>query len=90
MSGANSVLMEASLLAGESSSSGNEASEQQQQAAAMERWVSAYESMRKEATSMGIPASAVPVLPDEPQLEDIRKARELLSGIIASYLSANI
>ena len=87
MSGANSVLMEASLLAGESS--GNEASEQQQ-AAAMERWVSAYESMRKEATSMGIPASAVPVLPNEPQLEDIRKARELLSGIIASYLSANI
>lgn len=85
VSGSNCVLMEASLLTGEDT----EASEPQRSAAIL-RWLSAYEAMRTEAMQMGIPGSAVPGLPENPTADDIRSARKLLSGIIASFLSANI
>ena len=79
--------MEASFVSGDDSTMEDNI---EHEAFATGRWVSAFESMKKEAISMGIPASAMFTLPQNPCIKDIRKALEMLSGIIASYLSANL
>ena len=44
----------------------------------------------QEALSMGIPQSALPRISDQDSLEDLQAARTRLSGMIASFMSANI
>jgi CRP/FNR family transcriptional regulator len=59
-------------------------------AAALERWRIAYDQMARDAQAMGIPASAVPPLPAEADAEAVRQARDLLRGIIASFVSSGL
>lgn len=57
----------------------------------LERWAVAYKQMATEARSFGIPASAIPPLPD-PLIDEkeLRAARDTLEGIIASFLSSGL
>ena len=56
----------------------------------IERWTQAYKQMASDARDIGIPASAIPALPDNPTKEDLRRARDLLNGIIQSFLSSGL
>eukprot|EP00873_Tetraselmis_striata_P018375 jgi/Tetstr1/438639/TSEL_027190.t1 len=57
---------------------------------ALARWVSAFNALQQEALQMGIPKSALPVLPDYPTKEEVQAAHKLLSAIIASFMSAEL
>lgn len=46
--------------------------------------------MAADARELGIPTSAIPALPARPTEEELRAARERLSGIMASFLSAGL
>ncbi|KAL4426973.1 hypothetical protein ABPG77_009534 [Micractinium sp. CCAP 211/92] len=59
-------------------------------AATLERWAAAYHEMAADARQLGIPASAIPALPDHPTAEQLRAARERLEGMVASFLSAGL
>jgi len=56
----------------------------------LERWAVAYRQMATEARSFGIPASAIPPLPDPLEEKGLRAARDTLDGIIASFLSSGL
>ena len=56
----------------------------------IERWTSAYKEMCSDARIMGIPASALPQLPQNPTKEDLRSARDYLNLMIQSFLSAGL
>jgi hypothetical protein len=58
--------------------------------AALERWRMAYNQMARDAEAMGIPASAVPSMPVDADEETVRQARDLLRGIIASFVSSGL
>jgi hypothetical protein len=57
-------------------------------AATLERWEAAYHQMAKDALVLGIPASALPVLPARPTEAELRRARDHLGGMVDSFLSA--
>ena len=59
-------------------------------ATTLERWEAAYHQMARDARELGIPASAIPQLPASPGKEELRRARDRLSGIMASFLSAGL
>lgn len=46
--------------------------------------------MAVDARALGIPASAIPQLPERPTEADLRAVRERLAGIVASFLSAGL
>ena len=50
--------------------------------------VFAYKRMALDAQDLGIPATAIPQLPDAPTEEQLREARDRLDGIIASFASS--
>eukprot|EP00798_Chlamydomonas_sp_ICE-L_P031574 gene31574-6768_t len=60
----------------------------------LERWAAAYDAMVRDAMRIGIPGYAIPKLVrsegGELSLEGIRKARDELQGIMASFFSADI
>lgn len=56
----------------------------------LERWQFAYQQMAVDARALGIPASAIPQLPERPTEADLRAVRERLAGIVASFLSAGL
>jgi hypothetical protein len=58
--------------------------------ATLERWAVAYRQMASEARTFGIPASAIPPLPDPLEEKGLRAARATLDGIIASFLSSGL
>ncbi len=55
---------------------------------ALERWALAYRQMALDAENMGVPRAAIPPLPPNPSEQDIHTARDLLGGIIDSFLSS--
>lgn len=57
---------------------------------ALERWVVAYCQMAADARELGVPASAIPPLPPNPSAADVRAARDRLSGLLSSFLSAGL
>ena len=58
--------------------------------ATLERWEAAYRQMAVDARRMGVPAYAIPELPPSPSAEQLRAARDRLSGLLASFLSAGL
>lgn len=46
--------------------------------------------MAADARELGVPASAIPPLPPNPSAADVRAARDRLSGLLASFLSAGL
>lgn len=56
----------------------------------IDRWREAYRQMAQDARDIGIPASAIPSLPDNPSKEDLKSARDRLNGIIQSFLSSGL
>jgi hypothetical protein len=58
--------------------------------AALERWRYAYRMLVADARDLGIPASAVPLLPEEAGPEQIRRARDHLQKMVASFLSSGL
>mmetsp|Transcript_17116 Transcript_17116/g.47470 ORF Transcript_17116/g.47470 Transcript_17116/m.47470 type:complete len:160 (-) Transcript_17116:248-727(-) len=64
--------------------------EDQPSEAMLERWRRAYSVLATDAQGLGIPASAVPRLPDNANADDIRAARDHLVGMMESFCSACI
>ncbi|KAF5837928.1 hypothetical protein DUNSADRAFT_3705 [Dunaliella salina] len=58
--------------------------------AMLERWRQAYSVLATDAQGLGIPASAVPRLPNNANADDIRAARNHLVGMMESFCSACI
>ncbi|PRW55894.1 type VII secretion [Chlorella sorokiniana] len=56
----------------------------------LEQWQLAYQQMAADAQTLGIPASAIPQLPAQPTAAELRAARDRLSGMMASFLSAGL
>jgi hypothetical protein len=77
--GAGAALGEMELLAGRGVS-----------AATLERWEWAYRQMAADARDLGIPASAIPQLPPAAGAAELRAARDLLAGIVASFASSGL
>jgi hypothetical protein len=46
--------------------------------------------MTLDARQLGIPASAIPPLPQQPTQADLLDTRERLQGVVASFLSAGL
>ncbi|KAG2490300.1 hypothetical protein HYH03_011251 [Edaphochlamys debaryana] len=56
--------------------------------AVLERWRDAFDAACEDAATLGIPRSALPVLPPGADAAAIRRARDDLEGLVASFLSA--
>lgn len=56
----------------------------------MERWRDAYGAMAEEAVLMGIPRDVIPPLPPHASEAQLRDARDHLSGMMASFMSASL
>ena len=54
------------------------------------RWTAAYDAMCNDAVRIGIPASALPLLPNNPSEVQLREARDLLNLIVMSFMSAEL
>ena len=56
----------------------------------IERWIVAYNQLANDAVVIGIPHSAIPPLPQNPTKQELRGARDLLNGMIQSFLSSGL
>ncbi|KAK9823594.1 hypothetical protein WJX72_004112 [[Myrmecia] bisecta] len=54
------------------------------------RWLGAYHQLTEEAAALGIPRSALPKLPANPDIAELQSARKQLSSMIESFLSAGL
>ena len=54
------------------------------------RWHAAFEAMARDAMEIGIPASAIPKIPLNPNEKDLRDARDHLNAIILSFMSSEL
>ena len=62
--------------------------EQHQEGAQRLMWRTMYLQLAAEATSLGIPASALPVVADEAAADEFQAAHKKLSDIMSSFTSA--
>jgi len=56
----------------------------------LQRWRRAYAAAAHDAEALGIPASAIPQLPLEATPAQISSARQHLTNMVASFLSAGL
>lgn len=78
--GAQGALLEMDVLLGNPATS----------EAVLERWEVAYRQAVRDAEALGIPSSAMPKLPANPSVSEIRQARDYLGAMVASFLSSGL